>query len=182
MKKTLLFVLLCVVNFSIYAQTTNNDNIYNGIESHKSLNLSAEQVAKIKKLNQEISPKYAQIGKDRSLSGYEKGQKKRELALKHKAELQKILTTDQINILEKEYGSLSSEQGIKDKINDSYDNKLKALEQRYKTEKNKIENDTKLSKQEKKDKIQSLKDVYKTDKQKLKKQKDAVKETPLLKQ
>lgn len=138
------------------------------------LNLTPEQVAKIKKLNQEIGPKYAAIGQDRSLSGREIGEKKRTLAIEHKNKIRQILNENQISAWENRYGSLSDGEGIKDKMNDYYDNKLDEAENQYKVEIDQIENNTSLSKEEKKAKKQALKDTYKEKKEALKNEKNSI--------
>ena len=55
------------------------------------LGLTMEQKMKIKRLNQEMGLQFAAIGKDPSLRGYEKGQKKRALAMKKREAIYKIL-------------------------------------------------------------------------------------------
>ena len=79
-KAILVFVASAFVSFT-YAQDANFD-VYKRIESDKVLNLSADQIAKIKKLNREVGAKFRAIGKS-NLPGYEKGQRKRALAIEH---------------------------------------------------------------------------------------------------
>lgn len=181
MKKSLFLLLTLILTMSVYAQSNNEAFYYKNIENDKDLNLSASQIAKIKKLNTEIGPQFATIGKDKSLSGYEKGQKKQALALRHKSEIQKILTPAQISTWEKKYGKMEDGKGIKDSMTDNIDTKLKTLEKKYDADKNMIDNDNALSKDQKKAKKEALKESYKTEKQKLKNQKDTVKKTVLFK-
>ena len=68
-KAILVFVASAFVSFT-YAQDANFD-VYKRIESDKVLNLSADQIAKIKKLNREVGAKFRAIGKS-NLPGYEK--------------------------------------------------------------------------------------------------------------
>lgn len=78
--KKLLFILLACVSFSnIYAQSNKDsyDTYYRGIENSNQIELKKEQVSKIKKIKREYGQKFAAIGKNRSLSGYEKGKQKR---------------------------------------------------------------------------------------------------------
>lgn len=88
-KVILALVASAFVSFA-YAQDVNFDS-FKRIESDKVLNLSADQIAKIKKLNKEVGPKFRAIGRS-NLPGYEKGQKKRALALEHKAAIRAILS------------------------------------------------------------------------------------------
>ena len=92
-KAILVFVASAFVSFT-YAQDANFD-VYKRIESDKVLNLSADQIAKIKKLNREVGPKFKAIGQS-NLPGYEKGEKKRALALEHKAAIKAILSEKQV--------------------------------------------------------------------------------------
>ncbi|MFR9166781.1 MAG: hypothetical protein ACLVKO_11390 [Dysgonomonas sp.] len=171
----LLIVFSSVLIFNINAQERDEDNYYAGIEAEKDLNLSPEQVKEIKKLNREIGPKFAEIGRDRSLSGYEKGQKKRALALEHKAQIQRVLRKDQMDKWERRHGRLHDGKGIKDNMTDNIDYKLDVLEAKYKRDKKAIENDDRLSKEQKKIEKERLKDSYKAEKERFKNKKKAVK-------
>lgn len=175
MKKTLLSLLFLAFALTASSQEFNEENYYKGIESYQDLRLSSEQIAKIKKLKREKGPKFAAIGKDRSLTGYEKGQKKRELAQKYRNEIQSILTQDQVSIWEKKHSKLSADNSMKDIISDSFDDSLDALEAKYKAEKKAIENNYLLSKEERKTKEKALKSAYKAEKEKLKARKKAAK-------
>lgn len=175
MKKAFLLLLFSMFLVSVNAQTNGYEDHYKGIESFRELNLTSEQIAKIKKLKREVGPQFAAIGRDRSLSGYEKGQQKKALALKHSAEIESILTKDQLAILENKYGKLSSEKTIRNIISDKYEDKTDALERKYKAEKEAIENNSQLTKDEIKAQKEALKTKYKTEKDKLKTQKNASK-------
>lgn len=166
MKKVLIFMLLSVIVFTAQAQKSDESLYYNGIETYNEMHLTSDQIAKIKKLNREVGPKFEEIGRSRSLSGYQKGQQKRALALKHKEEIRKILTADQVSIWEKRHGKWEAGSGIKDSTSDHYDNLLDALEDQYKAAERKIENDPYLSKEEKKVRKKALKEKYKAEKQK----------------
>ena len=73
MKKVILALVASAFVSFAYAQDVNFDS-FKRIESDKVLNLSADQIAKIKKLNKEVGPKFRAIGRS-NLPGYEKGQK-----------------------------------------------------------------------------------------------------------
>ncbi|MBK5720694.1 hypothetical protein JGH11_07395 [Dysgonomonas sp. Marseille-P4677] len=175
MRKTLLLLLISVFALCANAQTVDYENYYKGIESYGDLYLSSDQISKIKELQRSVGPKFAAIGKDRSLSGYEKGQRKRELALKHRAQIRSILNANQINTLEKKYGTIHEGDRIKDVISDSYDDKLDALEKKFEAEEDAIDDNPYLSKAEKKARIKTLKYNYKKEKENLKNQKKATK-------
>lgn len=175
MKKTLLLLLIGILSVSAYSQNGDIDNYYKGIESYQDLHLSSEQIAKIKKLKREKGPQFTAIGRDRSLSGYEKGQKKRELAYKYRTEMQAILNADQVKTWENRYGKLSPDHSMKDTISDDFEAKLDALERKYDADKDAIENNRNLSKEEKKAQFKTLKNAYKTEKENLKARKNAAK-------
>lgn len=180
MKKIFLTLAICVFALTTQAQDKSNNSLpYQNIESVTDLNLTTDQVAKLKKLNNEIGPQFEAIGRDRSLTGQEKGRRKRELAIKHKADIQNVLTDNQIAILEKKYGKTSSDQGLRDNISDTYDAKLSKLEKKYEQDKGTIEDNRSLSKDQKKAQKKALKEVYKTKKEQLKVEKEQAKNSVL---
>ena len=61
MKKVILALVASAFVSFAYAQDVNFDS-FKRIESDKVLNLSADQIAKIKKLNREVGPKLKAIG------------------------------------------------------------------------------------------------------------------------
>ena len=170
MKKVILTLVASVFVSFAYAQDVNFDS-FKRIESDKVLNLSADQIAKIKKLNKEVGPKFRAIGRS-NLPGYEKGQKKRALALEHKAAIRAILSENQIKAWETHYGSMNNGEGLRGIMKDDYDNKLDQLEAKFEKDKEAIENSS-LSKDVKKDKVRSLKNQYKQEKERLKNERDA---------
>lgn len=171
MKKVILFLFISISTFTSCAHAQDSKFDSTGkIESDKILNLSSDQVAKIKKLNQEAGAKFREIGQS-NLPGYEKGQQKQALALEHKASIQKILTDSQIKTWEKHYGNMDQNEGLRDIIKDEYDARLENLEKKYEREKKILEN-TSLPKDEKKSKLKALKQNYKIEKDRLKNERD----------
>ena len=170
-KAILVFVASTFVSFT-YAQDANFD-VYKRIESDKVLNLSADQIAKIKKLNREVGAKFRAIGKS-NLPGYEKGQRKRALAIEHKAAIRKILMENQVKTWESHYESIDYNDGMKKAISDRYDNRLEQLEKKFEREKEAIE-DSDSPKDVKKEKIKVLKNRYKAEKERLKQKRNAAK-------
>lgn len=169
MRKAILILITSACVSFTYAQDVNFDS-FKRIESDKVLNLSADQIAKIKQLNREVGPKFRAIGQS-NLSGYEKGQKKRALALEHKAAIRKILTEGQIKTWESHYGSMDSGEGLRGIIRDDYDTRIERLEEKYEKEKDAIENSS-LSKDAKKSKVKALKNEYKAEKNRLKNERE----------
>jgi len=175
MKKVLLILLVSILALSSHAQSAQNENYYKGIESYRDLQLTSEQIAKIKKLKREAGPKFQAIGRDRTLTGYEKGQKKRQLAQELRQEIEGVLTKNQISQWESKHGKYTSLNDVKNNISDSYDQKIDALEDKYDAEISAIENNSSLSKSEKKAQKETLKQRYKAEKNKLKAEKEQAK-------
>ncbi|MBF0651583.1 hypothetical protein IR083_22460 [Dysgonomonas sp. GY75] len=175
MKKILLLLFILASSSATYAQTGDESLYYNNIEVYKDLQLSSAQAAQIKELKREVKKQFQAIGRDRTISGYEKGQRKRALALKHKSDIEKILTKNQVNVFENKYGKMSKNDGLKDIIGDTYEHKLEAIEKRYEAEKDAIEDNDNLSKSEKKARLESLKDIYKSQKESLKRERKSAK-------
>lgn len=169
MKKVILALVASAFVSFAYAQDVNFDS-FKRIESDKVLNLSADQIAKIKKLNKEVGPKFRAIGRS-NLPGYEKGQKKRALALEHKAAIKAILSEKQVQLWEEHYGSMDNRKGLRGIMKGDYDHRLDQLEANFEKEKEAIENSS-LSKDAKKAKVKALKNKYKQEKERLKNERD----------
>lgn len=174
MKKILATLVFGIFISSASAQTQyDNKDIYQGIErADNFLDLTQSQASKIKKLSREYADKFRAIGKDRSISGYEKGQRKRALAEQKRKEIDKILNKNQIN----KWNSKYDRDDFKDIVSDKYDDMLDRLEDRYDDMIERVEDNDHLSKSEKKVRIKELKSQYKAEKEKLKqKEKNAKK-------
>lgn len=81
-----------------------------------------------------MGPKFRAIGRS-NLPGYEKGQKKRALALEHKAAIRAILSENQIKAWETHYGSMNNGEGLRGIMKDDYDNRLDQLEAKFEKDK-----------------------------------------------
>lgn len=181
MKRYLLFIVFCVASLAVYAQNTDERiEYYRSLEEDIELNLSPEQLAKIKRLNKEAGPKFEAIGLDNSLSGREKGQRKRELAVEQKKAIRNILTPEQYELWENKHGRINSGEGTKRVLSKNIDVKLDLLEEKYKNEERIIENNSGLTKDDKKARKHELKNRYQLQKRQLKDQKRTVKESDVL--
>ncbi|WP_108823034.1 hypothetical protein [Dysgonomonas sp. Marseille-P4361] len=168
MKKTLLLLLSFAFVAIANAQEPSLENYYKGGEYYQDYQLSSQQIEKIKKLKKERSQLFQEIGKSRLLTGREKGQKKREAAIKYRKEIQKLLSKDQVKYFDKKYDRKDNED-YEDAISDRIDDQIDALEERYEAEKDKIEDNPLLSKSERKNQEKALKKAYKEEKERLKK-------------
>ena len=101
-------------------------------------------------------------------------QRKRALAIEHKAAIRKILMENQVKTWESHYESIDYNDGMKKAISDRYDNRLEQLEKKFEREKEAIE-DSDSSKDVKKVKIKVLKNRYKAEKERLKQKRNAAK-------
>lgn len=169
MRKAILFLITSAFVLSAYAQNADFDS-YHRIESDKVLNLSADQIAKIKKIKRETGAKFRAIGQS-SLPGYEKGQQKRALAMERKSAIRKVLTENQASSWERRYGNRNVGGDARDAIKDKYETRLDKLESKYEDDKDRIE-DSSLSKEEKKSKLKTLKSKYKREKERIKAERD----------
>lgn len=170
MKKAILVLITSAFVFSACAQNADFGSS-NGTESDKVMNLSADQIAKIKKLNREAGLEFKAIGQS-NLSGYEKGQRKRALAAEKRDAVRKILTQSQIDIMNERFG-MTEDDNPRDVLKDEYEVCIKQAERKYEKEKADIENSS-LSKEAKKSKIKELKNNYKSEKNKLKEMIDQI--------
>ena len=186
MKKTLVLLLVSLISLTTYAQEADDKDYYyyDGIENNKSMGITASQRKQIIEIKKGIGRRYAAIGRDRSLMGYEKGQKKRELSIQIRKEIYDVLNSDQrtnwdkniknssesFTDFNKRYNKIERDiDAIEDHIDDledEYDRKIKA-----------VERDGSLSKAERKYKKQSLKDQFKAEKRKLKGEKQNLKDS-----
>lgn len=161
-----------MVNYS-YAQEINS-NQSNGIEATKVLNLSNSQIKTIKELNKKVNPQLAKIGRDISLSNYERAQKKKILALQHKKQIMGLLTPQQRQIWEDSYGKVSPNENIESIIKNEYNRSIKELEIGYLSDKQSIESKDSLDNHTKKNQLKTLKENYKKQKESLKEERDEV--------
>lgn len=183
MKK--IFLLLFVALATTFATETYAANSITTSKQIKKGELSPDQVARLKTLKREIGPKFQAIGRDRSLSGYEKGQRKRALAEQYRSEIRKIVgegyNYDYSN--DPYWGSDSSrpfdyreykEDRIEDVV-DKIERRIDRLENKYEKDIKAIEKNDYMSKAEKKTQKNALKESFKIEKERLKKERDAAK-------
>ncbi|WP_128331461.1 hypothetical protein [Apibacter sp. HY039] len=182
------FLLLSIFLFSCGEKSSSNppkDSLNSSLIENESteeqslpisdLQLSSSQDQLIKEIYQKYRGKFEEVGRNRNITGYEKGVRKRELAYERKEEILKILNAEQRKIAENWSGD------VNDQNNDYLESQLETLENSYKVNKNNIENNTNLSKEEKKLKKEELENQYKIDRKKLKSSKDIIKDSHLTK-
>lgn len=174
-------------NLSISAQDRDDKDYYyyDGIENRNDYNISPSQRQQIIQIKKGIGRRYAAIGKDRSLSGYEKGQKKRELSRQIRREIYDVLNSDQRTNWDKSHSSTST--GSFNKFNqdadrierniDDLERRIDDMEDAYDRKIDAVENDYTLSKAERKYRKQQLKDEKKAKKREMKNEKQRLKDS-----
>lgn len=110
--------------------------------------LTTKQVQELRELKRQMKIEHQRIGRDRSISGYEKGQQKRAVSMKYQQKINELTGN-------KYYYSKSNSRI--DELERAYENNVKALEKR-----------TDISKDEIKLRKKNLKSTYKTEKERLK--------------
>ena len=115
-----------------------------------------------------IGREFAAIGKDRSLSGLEKGLKKRELALSIQNDIQRILNKDQYSKWQNQYAHKYEREANKENI----ERRLDLLEDVYEQDIKRIESKRYKNKDQMKQEKEKRKAIYKAEKEKLKQIKD----------
>ena len=163
MKKFLIFgFTLCTI--SSFAQHRPNDgkdkNVDVLIEKSDYYGISDGQRNKIIALKKQASNDYQRIRRDRSLSGYEKGRKKREVSYNLQRDIDKILNDSQ----RYKWSNTHKEDYYKDRI----DNRLDHLEDEYERDIKRIENKYSYDKKLMKRKKEIRKQEYKREKERLK--------------
>lgn len=147
--------------FSIMAcaQSTNDDfQILNTINQSDELEISNQQKNQLLKLKKEAAKNFEMIGRDQSLSGYDKGIRKKEISITLYNQLNQILTNTQ---REKLYRNLDYEA-----FKEYSDYRIAVLENQYNKDIIQIKTDNNLTKEEKKEHIKQRKEKYKLDKKK----------------
>lgn len=142
-----------------------------------------DQITSMKRLNREYGYRFEAIGKDRSLSGYEKGQRKRALAIQKRQDIDKILNGGSVSA--NSIGRISDSDSYdyksnrkyygRNEISDKYDDMIDDLEDKYDDMIDDIEDNDRLSKYEKKTRIKALKNEFKAKKELLKAEKEKAK-------
>lgn len=143
-----------------------NTNISALVNQSESYGLSPAQREKLIARKKTIGREYAAIGRDRSLSGYEKGVKKRALSLQIQEDIRAILNEEQ-------YGKWSENQKRYyryDARNEEIENQIDRLEREYEQDIKAIESQYRNDKYTLKREKNKRKTRYKTERQKLKDQ------------
>ena len=176
MKKYILVAALCFVTVMhgqhVTEEHTNNGDISELIDQGENYGLSAQQREKLIERKKRIGREYAAIGRDRSLTGYEKGIKKRELSMQIERDIRAILYEEQYiqwsNYNRTKYKGQYREF---DYTNDDIKSKIDSLEEEYERDIKQLEQKYRSDKYQLKREKNNRKALYKRQKQELKNQK-----------
>ncbi|QLL59257.1 MULTISPECIES: hypothetical protein [Empedobacter] len=167
MKKFLIFGF-ALFTMSSYAQNRPNDgnnrNVDVLIERSDYYEISSSQKNKIIALKKQASKDFERVGRDRNLSGYEKGRRNREISYNLQRDIDKILNDNQ----RYKWSNSHRDDYYKDRI----DNRLERLEDEYERDIKRIERNYSYDKNLMKRKKEIRKSQYKRDKERLKNVKD----------
>lgn len=169
MKKFLIFgFALCTL--SSYAQHRPNDgndrDVEILIERSDYYGISNSQKNKIIALKRQASKDFERIGRDRNLSGYEKGRRKREVSIKLQRDIDKILNDSQrykwSNSHKDDYYKDRIDDRL-DRLEDEYERDIKRIEHRYSYDKELMKRKKEIRKAEykrAKERLKNVKDFY----------------------
>ena len=169
MKKILIFgFVLCTI--SSYAQHRPNDgsnrNVDTLIERADYYEISSSQKNKIIALKKQASRDFEHIGRDRNLSGYEKGRRKREISINLQRDIDRILNDNQRYKWSNSHRDDYYEDRIDDRLDrleDEYERDIKRIERRYSYDKNLMKHKKEIRKSEykrAKERLENVKDYY----------------------
>lgn len=170
MKKFLIFgFALCAL--SSYAQHRPNDgndrNVDVLIERSDYYGISNSQKNKIIALKRQASKDFERIGRDRSIAGYEKGRRKREISIQLQHDIDRILNDSQrYKWSNSHYDNDYYKDRIDDRLDrleDEYERDIKRIEHRYSYDKNLMKRKKEIRKAEykrAKERLKNVKDYY----------------------
>lgn len=160
------FATMAIQAQQVQQNQPENADISTLVNQSESYGLSPAQREKLIARKKTIGKEYAAIGRDRSLSGYEKGVKKRALSQQIQEDIRAILNEEQ-------YGQWSTYQRKYhqyDTRNEEIENQIDRLEQDYEQDIKAIEYQYRNDKYTLKKEKNKRKTRYKSERQKLKDQ------------
>lgn len=191
MKHTLVLLFISIVSLSASAQNYKDNNYYyyDGIENRGDMGITAEQKNAIISIKKNIGRRHSEIGRDRSLRGYEKGQAHRALNLQIRKEIQEVLNSGQNTKWDSSrssassgysssssYGSSKDVSSVEREI-DLLEDEIDSMEDYYDDMIDRVEDDRSLSKEQRKERKRSLKAEKKQKKREMKRQKQDLKDS-----
>lgn len=144
------------------------------VEKSAYYGLSDQQREKLIQRKRSIGKEYAAIGRDRSLSGYEKGVRKRELSIQIDKDIRLILGDTQYNNYKGKFKGYHKDyyEDRKDYHKDRIEDEIDRLEDQYERDIQRIERKYKYDKSALKREKEVRKAIFKRDKEALKRMKN----------
>lgn len=173
--KKYLVILGVIFSLSCQGQSKNytkhhKDDMYDFLDQRDYYGITLEQKRQIIAKKKSLGRQMAEISNDRSLSGYEKGQKKRQLSLDIQNDIRDILNQGQINVQFWDDQSSNENWNVehKDRFNDELEQAIDLLEDQYERDIEYLERRYPYDKQFLKQEKQYRKAIYKAEKNRLK--------------
>lgn len=192
MKQFILTMTFLVAALTVNAQDYdyyNDYHYYDGIEYNNGYGITPDQRNRIISIKKNAGYRFAAIGKDRSLSGREKGERKRALSMQIRREINDILNENQRRDWDSRTSgpsssSYSSSSGYTNNASlTDIENRIRAIEYQIKKEEreydrraDEIDDNYLLPKEERKAQKRKLKNDWKYRKQELKDEKQRLKD------
>ena len=159
------FMFLAISMFAQYgANEGRNRDVDVLIEQPEYFGISNTQKNKIISLKKKAGRDFESIGRNRNLTGYEKGAKKREVSLKLQNDVTSVLNGTQRNQWTEFYKKTDAQKRAIDKqidqLEDEYDADIKTIERKYSSDKTLM----KSKKEERKTRYKKEKDLLKDSK------------------
>lgn len=177
MKKTLLTLLISAITLGAYSQDYKDKDYYyyDGIENYKGMKISSEQKRKIIEIKKSIGRRHSEIGRDRSLRGYEKGEAHRKLNQQVRKEIYDVLDTAQRNEWDNTRKNWDKKDRDIERRIDAIEDEIDRVEDYYEDLIDSVEDNKSLSKSVRKAKKRELEQEMEVKKAELKRQKEALK-------
>lgn len=195
MKQVFLIMTFVIAALTVNAQDYdyyNDYHYYDGIEYNNSYGITSDQRSRIIAIKKNAGYRFAAIGKDRSLSGREKGERKRALSMQIRREINDILNENQRRDWDNRVSSSNSSSSSSYANSTGYtnsasltdiENRIRAIEYQIKKEEreydrraDEIDDNYLLPKEERKAQKRKLKNEWKYRKQELKDEKQRLKD------
>lgn len=194
MKQFILTMAFVIASLTANAQDQNHDyyndyHYYDGIEYNNAYGITPDQRNRIIAIKKNAGYRFAAIGKDRSLSGREKGERKRALSMEIRREINNILNENQRRDWDSRTSnpsssSYSSSSGYTNNASlTDIENRIRAIEYQIKKEEreydrkaDEIDDNYLIPKEERKAQKRKLKNDWKYRKQELKDEQQRLKD------
>lgn len=188
MKQVFLIMTFVIAALTVNAQDADyykDYHYYDGIEYNNTYGITADQRSRIAEIKRNAGYRFAEIGRDRTISGREKGERKRALSLQIRKEISDILDENQKQSWDNHVSNrtTSNSPSTSRSTLTDIENHIRAIERQidkeereYDRRADEIDDNYMLSKDERKAQKRRLKNEWKDRKQQLKDEKQRLKD------